>query len=170
MSVPTHRQRIRSAIRGYARANDPASAAKVTLEEAAAELGTPVLASAVAWSAFGPPSASNLCDAGERRDAEEFLMGVLREMEEAGAAPEYRARMESAIDTLAHTLPPIMGAKDAAERLGMLVTNLGKLSPPLVPETVISGRVPVYLAVTVEQAAQRREGRTVGEREGRIAA
>jgi hypothetical protein len=146
MSVPTHRQRIRSAIRGYARANDPASAAKVTLEEAAAELGTPVLASAVAWSAFGPPSASNLCDAGERRDAEEFLQGVLREMEEAGAAPEYRARMESAIDTLAHTLPPIM------------------------PETVISGRVPVYLAVTVEQAAQRREGRTVGEREGRIAA
>jgi hypothetical protein len=159
VSAPTLRQRVRSAIRMQARADGNATAAKVTLEEATAELGQDVMASAVAWHAFGPPAASGMCDAGERRDALEFLMGVVREMEESGTPAEYRSRFEGAVDTLAHTLPPIMGAKDAGERIGVLVTNLGKLRPPLVPVATVSGRIPIFLEVDVEAARERRQGR-----------
>jgi hypothetical protein len=41
-------------------------------------------------------------------------------------------------------LPPLLGAAEAADVLGMKATNLKRLSPPLPVAAVISGRIPVY--------------------------
>jgi hypothetical protein len=60
---------------------------------------------------------------------------------------------------LVNTLPPVMGAKDAAEMLGMAVPNLRKLSPPLEPAEVVSGRIPLFLRSDVEAVARRRAAR-----------
>jgi hypothetical protein len=57
-------------------------------------------------------------------------------------------------------LPPLLGAAEAADVLGMKATNLKRLSPPLpVARAVISGRIPVYRESDVMAAKERRDAR-----------
>lgn len=56
-------------------------------------------------------------------------------------------------------LPPLMGAQEAADVLGMKATNLKRLSPPLPVAAVVSGRIPIYLASDVREAKARRDAR-----------
>jgi hypothetical protein len=56
-------------------------------------------------------------------------------------------------------LPPLLGAAEAADVLGMKATNLKRLSPPLPVAAVISGRIPVYRESDVMAAKERRDAR-----------
>lgn len=56
-------------------------------------------------------------------------------------------------------LPPLLGASEAADLLGMKATNLKRLSPPLPVAAVISGRIPVYRESDVLDAKRRRDER-----------
>jgi hypothetical protein len=57
------------------------------------------------------------------------------------------------------SVPPLMGAAEAADVLGMKATNLKRLSPPLPVAAVISGRIPVYRESDVMAAKERRDAR-----------
>jgi hypothetical protein len=59
----------------------------------------------------------------------------------------------------AEMLPPLLGAAEAADVLGMKATNLKRLSPPLPVAAVISGRIPVYRESDVMAAKRRRDAR-----------
>jgi hypothetical protein len=66
----------------------------------------------------------------------------------------------------ATAVPPLMGAAEAADLLGMQATNLKRLSPPLLPvrdtegnPVIISGRIPAYLRSDVMAAKERRDAR-----------
>jgi hypothetical protein len=63
------------------------------------------------------------------------------------------------LDEPSPDLPPLMGASEAADVLGMKATNLKRLSPPLPVAAVISGRIPVYLVADVMAAKARRDAR-----------
>jgi hypothetical protein len=67
------------------------------------------------------------------------------------ALPEVTAAPDS--------LPPLLGAAEAADVLGMKATNLKRLSPPLPVAAVISGRIPVYRESDVMAAKERRDAR-----------
>jgi hypothetical protein len=167
MTPPTLRQRVRSAIRMFARAEGDGSAALAALEESIAEVGLYAVRQAADYMGLqddghngaGPAPAQASISEMTREDAEGVLRGVLREMQESDGPALYSSRFEDAIETLVNTLPPVMGAKDAAEMLGMAVPNLRKLSPPLEPVEVVSGRIPLFLRSDVEAVARRRAAR-----------
>jgi hypothetical protein len=64
-----------------------------------------------------------------------------------------------AMPEVTSALPPLLGAAEAADVLGMVSTNLKRLSPPLPVVAVISGRIPVYLERDVLAAKARRDAR-----------
>jgi hypothetical protein len=165
VTPPTLRQRVRSAIRMFARAEGDDLAARVTIEEGMAQLGTAsmVMAACDALPVGGQngsqpvPAQATMLEI-TREDAEARLRDLASRMERDGHESE-ADDIRDAIEVLSMTLPPIMGAKDAAEMLGMVTTNLHKLSPPLEPVAVISGRIPVFLRTDVEAVARRRAAR-----------
>lgn len=167
MTPPTLRQRVRSAIRMFARAEGDGLAAAATLEEATAELGIDALRQVAidtlglrdGFNGGGPPTPLQATFAEIRRDEAEALLRRVAERIHDDGHREMASQVGEAIDVLAGTLPPIMGAKDAAEMLGMITTNLHKLSPPMEPDAVISGRIPVFLRSKVEAVARRRAAR-----------
>jgi hypothetical protein len=63
------------------------------------------------------------------------------------------------LDMPERALPPLLGAAEAADVLGMKATNLKRLSPPLPVAAVISGRIPVYREADVMAAKARRDAR-----------
>jgi hypothetical protein len=70
------------------------------------------------------------------------------------------------LDMPERAIPPLMGAAEAADLLGMQATNLKRLSPPLLPvrdtegnPVIISGRIPAYLRSDVMAAKERRDAR-----------
>jgi hypothetical protein len=63
------------------------------------------------------------------------------------------------VDAKTAPLPPLLGAAEAADVLGMKATNLKRLSPPLPVAAVISGRIPVYREADVMAAKARRDAR-----------
>lgn len=69
------------------------------------------------------------------------------------------AGADGLIPSSSESLPPLMGAAEAADVLGMKATNLKRLSPPLPVAAVISGRIPVYRESDVMAAKQRRDAR-----------
>jgi hypothetical protein len=163
MTPPTLRQRVRSAIRMFARAEGDELAARVTIEEGMAQLGTaPMVMAAcdalpVGNGAAPVPAQATMAEI-TRGEAEALLHDVARAIEEEGNE-RFADQVRDAIDVLVNTLPPVMGAKDAAEMLGMAVPNLRKLSPPLEPVEVVSGRIPLFLRSDVEAVARRRAAR-----------
>lgn len=163
MTPPTLRQRVRSAIRMFARAEGDELAARVTIEEGMAQLGTaPMVMAACAALPVGngaaPVPAQATTPEITRTQAETRLHDLAGRVERDGFEIEADA-IRDAIDVLVNTLPPVMGAKDAAEMLGMAVPNLRKLSPPLEPAEVVSGRIPLFLRSDVEAVARRRAAR-----------
>jgi hypothetical protein len=164
VTPPTLRQRVRSAIRMFARAEGHGSAALVTLEESIAEVGLLAVQQAASYMGLSeqngaePAVAQASLPELSRDNAEARLRGLASRVERDGHESE-ADDIRDAIEVLALTLPPIMGAKDAAEMLGMVTTNLHKLSPPLEPVAVISGRIPVFLRTDVEAVARRRAAR-----------
>jgi hypothetical protein len=64
-----------------------------------------------------------------------------------------------AMPEITSALPPLLGAAEAADVLGMKATNLKRLSPPLPVAAVISGRIPVYREADVLAAKARRDAR-----------
>jgi alpha-beta hydrolase superfamily lysophospholipase len=56
-------------------------------------------------------------------------------------------------------LPPLLGAQEAADILGMKATNLKRLSPPLPVAAVVSGRIPVYREADVLAKKAERDAR-----------
>jgi hypothetical protein len=57
------------------------------------------------------------------------------------------------------SLPPLLGAQEAADILGMKATNLKRLSPPLPVAAVVSGRIPVYREADVLAKKAERDAR-----------
>jgi hypothetical protein len=166
VTPPTLRQRVRSAIRMFARAEGDGLAAMVTIEEAVAEIGADtfrsvavdVLALHDGRNGSQPVPAQATVLEITREQAEALLRDVAQNIEEGGDE-RFADDVRDAIEVLSMTLPPIMGAKDAAEMLGMAVPNLRKLSPPLEPVAVVSGRIPLFLRSDVEAVARRRAAR-----------
>jgi hypothetical protein len=165
MTPPTLRQRVRSAIRMFARAEGDDVAAWVALSEAVQELGAPSVHRAIVdlvgrpvGNGAVPVPAQTTTSEITRGEAETLLHDVARAIEEEGNE-RFADQVRDAIDVLVNTLPPVMGAKDAAEMLGMAVPNLRKLSPPLEPVEVVSGRIPLFLRSDVEAVARRRAAR-----------
>jgi hypothetical protein len=75
------------------------------------------------------------------------------------------------------SVPPLMGAAEAADLLGMQATNLKRLSPPLLPArdtegnpVIISGRIPAYLRSEVMAAKKRRDAREAAKVAAKVAA
>jgi hypothetical protein len=164
MTPPTLRQRVRSAIRMFARAEGDGSAALVTLEESIAEVGLHAVQQAASYMGLseqngaGPAVAQASLSELTRDNAEARLRDLASRVERDGHESE-ADDIRDAIEVLSMTPPPIMGAKDAAELLEMAVPNLRKLSPPLEPVAVVSGRIPLFLRSDVEAVARRRAAR-----------
>jgi hypothetical protein len=149
----------------FARAEGDEAAARVALSEAVQELGAPSVHQAIVALVGRPvgngsepvPTQATVLEI-TREDAEARLRDLASRVERDGHESE-ADDVRDAIEVLSMTLPPIMGAKDAADMLGMITTNLHKLSPPLEPVAVISGRIPVFLRTDVEAVARRRAAR-----------
>jgi hypothetical protein len=97
------------------------------------------------------------------RGADEAAWLALSQAVQIVGAPAVRRAIVAlgAIDALnnAQPLPPLLGAAEAADVLGMKATNLKRLSPPLPVAAVISGRIPVYRESDVMAAKGRRDAR-----------
>lgn len=156
MTPPTLRQRVRSAVRMYAKAHGIAAAWEATMDEAVAELGPEPSREPLAANGGGGLMG--------RAEAEDVLRELVGRIDRDGYSAD-AARVEDALETLLlPVVPPLMGAGEAADVLGMVNTNLKKLRPPLVPVAQFKSG-PVYLASDVLAAKARREGRTMGREE-----
>lgn len=113
-------------------------------------------------------------------DQQQIRATLRRHAREYGATAGARLAIASAVEIFGSTLvageagamlvigeptvpppsvPPLMGAAEAADVLGMKATNLKRLSPPLPVAAVISGRIPVYRESDVMAAKARRDER-----------
>lgn len=134
------------------------AAALAVIEEAIEELGADAVHMAV-MTASSLFTAHNGGVMMSREEAEDVIRELVSRIDHAGFSAD-AGRVQNALETLLEpVVPPLMGASEAAEILGMANTNLKKLRPPLVPVAQFKSG-PVYLASDVMAARARRERRS----------